>query len=218
VDFLAMLYRVFEETYRVLEPGGRAAINVANLGRRPYVAFSDHVVEMCKEIGFLPRGEIIWVKGAGSSGNSAWGSWRKPTNPTLRDLHEYIIVMSKGRFDRAIKPPERERLGLPYRPTITGPDFMEATLSVWNIRPESAKRIGHPAPFPVEIPRRLIELYTFADDLVLDPFMGAGATAVAAVRTGRRYIGYDLDAGYLEIAQRRIDAELAPPEPEQETA
>ena len=77
-------------------------------------------------------------------------------------------------------------------------------MSIWDILPESARRVGHPAPFPVELPRRLIELYTFAGDLVLDPFMGSGTTAVAAVESGRHFVGFDLSAEYLEIAERRI--------------
>ncbi len=216
-DFLAMLFRVFTETYRVLEPGGRAAIEVANLGRRPYVTLSDLVMQMTREIGFLPRGEIIWKKGAGASGSIAVGSFRSPANPVLRDLHSYILCLSKGRFDRAPSVKARAKAGLPHVPT-TGEDFLRATLSVWDIRPESARRAKHPAPFPVEIPRRLIEFYTFAGDLVLDPFIGSGTTAVAAVTTGRHYVGYELDQGYLDHAQTRIDAALPTAQPDKEAS
>jgi len=88
--------------------------------------------------------------------------------------------------------------------TITRDEFLAATLSVWEIPPESARRVAHPAPFPVALPRRFIELYTYLDDLVLDPFLGSGSTAVAAVETGRRYVGYDIDEAYLRKSSERV--------------
>ena len=93
---------------------------------------------------------------------------------------------------------------------MTTDDFMALTLDVWEIPPESARRVGHPAPFPVELPEQLIRLYTYADDLVLDPFMGSGSALVAAARLGRRYVGYDLDPTYVDIARRRVAIEGAP--------
>ena len=193
-EYLAMLHRVFSETYRVVEPGGRVAVNVANLGRKPYIPLNQYVAALLTEIGFDLRGEIIWQKAKSAGGSCAWGSWRSAKNPTLRDVHEYIIVASKGSY-------ARRRRG---EDTISKEEFLEATVSIWDILPESARRVGHPAPYPVELPRRLIELYTFAGDLVLDPFLGSGSTAVAAVETGRHYVGYDLSDEYLEIAERRI--------------
>lgn len=198
-QYLSLLRTTFKEAYRVLEPGGRAVVNVANLGRRPYISLARHVTEMMDGLGFLPRGEVIWVKAKGASGSCAWGSWRSAANPTLRDVHEYCLCFSKERWDRAKKGAS----------SISADDFMEATLSVWEIQPESATRLGHPAPFPVELPRRFIELYTFVDDLVLDPFMGSGSTAVAAVRSQRRYIGYETNHDYVELARRRIEAEMS---------
>ena len=178
----------------MLEPGGRVAVNVANLGRKPYLALNHRVAAMLEDLGFLMRGEIVWQKAQGAGGSCAWGSWRSAKNPTLRDVHEYILVASKGSF-------RRSRIG---EDTIGREEFLEATVSVWPMAPASARRIGHPAPFPVDLPRRLIELYTFTDDLVLDPFIGSGTTAVAAVETGRHFVGYDVDPSYLEIARARI--------------
>jgi site-specific DNA-methyltransferase (adenine-specific) len=200
-DYLELLKRVLAETYRVLEPGGRVAVNVANLGRKPYLPLNHHVASLLTNVGFLLRGEVIWQKAKAAGGSTAWGSWQSAKNPTLRDIHEYVVVACKETFRRVRRGAD----------TIAKDDFVSSTLSVWDIRPESAKRVGHPAPFPVELPRRLIELYTFGGDLVLDPFIGAGATAVAAVETGRHFVGYDTDAGYLDLARSRIAAVVAPP-------
>lgn len=209
-EYLELLRDVFAECLRALEPGGRIAVNVANLGRRPYRSLSADVIRILEEdLGMLLRGEIVWKKADGASGSCAWGSFRSPTNPVLRDITERVIVASKGRFDRAVAVGERRAQGRPHQPTISTDEFLDATLDVWEIPPESARRVRHPAPFPVELPQRLIELYTFAGDLVLDPFLGSGSTAVAAVRTGRRYAGYDSEPEYLAVAQRRIAEEMA---------
>lgn len=204
-EYLQMLERVFAECVRKLEPGGRIAVNVANLGRRPYRSLSSDVTSILQDrLGLLLRGEIIWQKARGAGGSCAWGSFQSPHNPVLRDLSERIIVASKGRFDRAISRKQRSRQGLPSEASIFKDDFMEATTDVWEIAPESARRVGHPAPFPVELPQRLIELYTYRGDLVLDPFMGSGSTLVAALRNERHYAGYDTEQKYVDAAKRRL--------------
>jgi modification methylase len=209
VEFLTMLRDVFAECRRVLEPGGRLAVNVANLGRKPYRSLSGDVIRILQDdLGLLLRGEVVWRKAKGATGSIAVGSYLSAANPVLRDVTERVVIASKGRFDRAVPRKERERRGLPFENTITKDEFFESTLDVWEIRPEHARRIGHPAPFPVELPERLIHLYTYRDDVVLDPFMGSGSTAVAAVRTGRHYVGYDTDAGYVALAEERIAAAL----------
>ena len=206
LEYLEMLTEVFAECVRKLEPGGRIAVNVANLGRKPYRSLSADVIRILEhDLGLLLRGELIWQKGEGASGSCAWGSFRSASNPVLRDLTERVIVASKGRFDRARSVKRRAAEGLPYESTLMTEDFMALTLDVWSIPPESARRVGHPAPFPVELPEQLIRLYTFEDDLVLDPFMGSGSTLVAAAGLRRRYVGYDLDRSYVEIARRRVE-------------
>ncbi|MGI8940077.1 MAG: DNA methyltransferase [Iamia sp.] len=208
VEYVAMLRDVFAECVRVLEPGGRIAVNVANLGRKPYRSLSADVIRILQDdLGLLIRGEVVWVKARGAGGNCAWGTYRHPANPVLRDVTERVIVAGKGRFDRALDPAARRTAELPHTSTLTGDEFLEATLDVWEMPPESASRVDHPAPFPVALPQRLIELHTYADDLVVDPFLGSGSTAVAAVRSGRRYAGYDLDPAYVAIARRRVRAE-----------
>ena len=201
---------MFAECVRTLEPGGRIAVNVANLGRKPYRSLSSDVIRILEDdLGLLLRGELIWQKAEGASGSCAWGSFRSAANPVLRDISERVIIASKGRFDRAKSVKQRAAEALPWQSTILTEDFMALTLDVWSIPPESARRVGHPAPFPVELPEQLIRLYTFADDLVLDPFMGSGSALVAAARLGRRYIGYDLDAQYVDIARRRVAEAMA---------
>jgi site-specific DNA-methyltransferase (adenine-specific) len=208
IDYLEMIRDTLAVCLRKLEPGGRMAINVANLGRKPYRSLSGDLIGILQNnLGMLMRGEIIWHKAKGAGGSCAWGSYRSPANPVLRDLTERVVVASKGRFDRALNRTTREKRGLPHQPTMTTEDFLEATVDVWEIPAESATRVGHPAPFPVELPRRLIELYTYAGDLVLDPFIGSGTTAVAAVRTARHFVGFDTDESYVALARRRLAAE-----------
>ncbi len=201
-EYLQFLRKVLAETFRVLIPGGRMAINIAGLGRRPFIPLQAHVMMLAIEIGFLPRGEIIWVKAKGKAGSCAWGSWMSASNPCLRDLHEYVLVFSKARFDRAQK-------GIS---TIDRDEFLEATTSVWSIPPESPRRVKHPAPFPEELVDRLVKLYTFEGDIALDPFMGSGTTAVAALKNSRHFVGYETCQEYVASAEARING-LALPKP-----
>lgn len=197
-EYRGVLRRVWVETHRVLVPGGRACINVANLGRKPYIPLHAHVIEDMAGLGFRMRGEVIWDKAASASSSTAWGSWQSASNPTLRDVHEYILIFTKGDFRRE-RPEGRED-------TIGREEFLEFTKSVWAFPTESARKIGHPAPFPLELPYRCIQLYTFSGEVVLDPFMGSGQTALAARRAGRHFVGYEVNRDYLALARRRIAA------------
>ena len=195
-EYRSFLKRVWQEVYRVLVPGGRACINIANLGRKPYIPLHGYAIEDMLDLGFLMRGELIWNKASSASASTAWGSWKSAANPPLRDIHEYILVFSKESFSRK-KPRDR-------RSSISKDEFMLFTKSVWTFPAESARRVGHPAPFPVELPRRLIQLYTFENELVLDPFIGSGATAVAAFSSERHFVGYDVDESYCALAIGRL--------------
>ena len=196
-EYWEMITKVFEEVYRVTESGGRLVINVANLGRKPYIPFSKYFIEIILQIGFLMRGEIIWQKSKGANANFAWGSWLSPSNPVIRDIHEYCLVFSKDSMKNSTKGES----------TIEKEEFMESTLSIWNISPARAKKIGHPAPFPVELAKRFINLYSFKNDLILDPFIGSGSTAIAAKLLNRDYIGYELNPEYVKIAKNRLENE-----------
>ncbi len=197
-EYLDFLGSVWAEVYRVLAPGGRACINVANLGRKPYIPLHMYITRELEKHGFLMRGEVIWNKGASASSSTAWGTWRAATNPVMRDVHEYVMLFSKGSYSR--KAGERKS-------TISPAEFLEYTKSVWNFPAEQANAVGHPAPFPVELPYRLIQLYTFRGDVVLDPFIGSGQTAIAAIRTERRYVGYETVQEYVDLANERIGKE-----------
>jgi len=197
-DYFNLLRTVFQETYRVLVPGGRAAINIANVGRKPYISLNSEVTRIMSEIGFFMRGEIIWQKGASAGGSCAWGSWQSASNPVLRDTHEYIMIFSKSVFKRE-NPTGKEN-------TITRDEFLEYTKSVWEFNTESAKKVKHPAPFPIELPRRLIQLYSFKDDVILDPFMGVGSTAIASLISNRNFVGYEISEEYYNIAKKRIES------------
>ena len=195
-EYRGLLKRVFAETYKKLVTGGRACINLANLGRKPYIPLHSYIIQDMLDIGYLMRGEIIWNKGSSASSSTAWGTWLSAANPILRDIHEYILIFSKEAFDRKSSDGRVS--------TITRDDFLEFTKSVWTFPAESARKVGHPAPFPVELPYRLIQLYTFEDELVLDPFCGAGTACIAALKAGRHYIGYDIEGKYMQLAERRI--------------
>jgi len=194
-EYRLFLKRVWNEVRRVLVPGGRACINIANLGRKPYIPLHAFIIEDMLDLGFLMRGEIIWNKASSGSPSTAWGSWLSAKNPTLRDVHEYILVFSKGMFSRK---------DLGRKSTISKDEFLEFTKSVWTFPAEPATKIGHPAPFPVELPYRLIQLYTFEGEVILDPFMGSGQTAIAAIKTYRHFVGYDINEEYIKLAKKRI--------------
>ena len=197
-EYWKMMKNIFLETFRVTESGGRVVVNVANLGRKPYIPFSKYFTELLIDIGFIMRGEIIWQKSKGANANFAWGSWLSASNPVIRDIHEYCLVFSKDSFKKSSKGES----------TIEKEEFMESTLSIWNINPARAKKIGHPAPFPVELPQKFINLYSYKDDLILDPFIGSGTTAIAAKNLKRNFVGYEIEKEYIDIANKRLEAEV----------
>ncbi|MEO9294557.1 MAG: site-specific DNA-methyltransferase [Nitrososphaera sp.] len=197
-QYRQLLREVFGEVFRVLVDGGRLCINIANVGRKPYIPLHSYVIQDVTAAGFSMRGEVIWNKGSSAGASTAWGSWQSASNPTLRDMHEYILVFSKGSFSRNASG---------RTSTISKEEFLQYTKSVWEFQAESARKVGHPAPFPIELPYRCIQLYTFASDVVLDPFCGVGSTCVAALKSARRFVGYETNAKYVETANQRISAQ-----------
>lgn len=193
-EYWKLIEKCFGEVYRVTESGGRLVVNVANLGRKPYIPFSNMFTDIMLNLGFIMRGEIIWQKSKGANANFAWGSWLSASNPVIRDIHEYCLVFSKDGMSKGIKG----------KSTLEKEEFMDSTLSIWNINPARAKKIGHPAPFPEELVKRFINLYSYEKDLILDPFIGSGTTAIAAKNLNRNYIGYEINENYCDLANKRI--------------
>ena len=141
------------------------------------------------------RGEIIWNKGASAGVSCAWGSFASASNPCLRDVHEYILIFSKI----TNKLEKGEKIN-----TIERSDFVQWSKSIWTFPAVSAKKIGHPAPFPIELPRRLIEFYSYKEDVILDPFIGSGTTALAAIELNRHYVGYEISQEFASLAKEKI--------------
>ena len=195
-EYLDLLTSVLGETYKKLVTGGRACINIANIGRKPYIPLHAMVIEIMLDLGFLMRGEIIWDKSTSAGGSCAWGSWMSASNPVLRDYHEYILIFSKESYSKNKNQEKKD--------TIERDEFIQWTKSVWTFPAVNAKRIGHPAPFPLELPHRLINLYSYEGDVILDPFCGSGTTCIAAKQNNRNYIGYDINEDYIRLAEKRI--------------
>ena len=201
-QYVNFLEDVIKEIERVTVMGGRIAINVGDIGRNPTISIKSHIDKIASDLNLLNRGNIIWIKSGAKAQSNAWGSWRSPSNPVLIETHEYILVYSKGCMKRT-DACNKNKSDI----DITGEQFKEYIKSIWNIYPTKGTNIGHPAPFPVELPYRLMLLYTYKGDIVLDPFMGSGTTAIAAQRLGRNYIGYETNKDYKKLAENRIMSE-----------
>lgn len=194
-DYFSRLNRVWQECYRVIRPGGRIAVNIQPL-------FSDyipthHVISgQLRKLGFLWKAEILWEKNNYNAKYTAWGSWKSPSMPYLKYTWEFIEVFDK---ESHRKTGRREDID------ITSDEFKEWVIGKWSVPPETRmKDYGHPAMFPEEIPRRIMKLFSYRGDIVLDPFNGAGTTTLAARNQGRRFIGIDLSPGYCRTALDRI--------------
>ena len=191
------LAAVSRQAYQALADGGRLVVNVANSGRKPYHDLAGLVGVTLAGAGFELRGHIIWHKGYGVAG-TAWGSTRMASAPSLRDVHEYLIVGQKGAGPLAVA-------GFPRRDDLTGGEFGRLTFSIWEVsvtgREPWQRACKHPAPYPLELARRLVRLYTAPGMTVLDPWAGAGTSCAAALSQGCHAVGYDLSQPYLEAAR-----------------
>lgn len=194
-EYLEWMAKVWRECRRVLCDGGRLCINMGENKRQniTYPTFAAFIMQ-CVKLKMLYRGTIIWNKNSAAR-HCAWGSWKSPANPHLVPRHEYIIVFSKGSYRLCGR---REDID------ISPEQFMEYTRTVWNFGTESRARVGHPAPFPINLPARLIQFYTYRGNTVLDPFAGSGTVGVACKMLGRNYMLIDNSAEYCKLAKKRI--------------
>lgn len=186
----SFLSKIWKECICLLRPGCKLCINIANTRRRPMLP---NVSKLYATIDAEPLGEFIWNKGVGQKG-TAWGSYCNAADITLSDQHEYIIIFRKPGKRKKIKG---------Y--TIEQRNFLSWRNSIWQIPPAKAIQLNHPAPFPEEIPKRLIILYSYEDEVVFDPFVGIGTTCVAAKRLNRKYVGIDTSEKYCDIARQKLE-------------
>ena len=197
-EYLDWMDVIWKECNRVLVDGGRLCININDTGRNPYFPVHADVLSRLRVAGWYLMGNIIWDKMT-SMGTTSWGSWEMASAPSLRGRHEYIIIAGKGGKKKA--PRLAGAQSGPYLNTTEGKEFLSLTNELWRFTPETKR--DHPAPFPYELPSRLIRLFSFVGDVILDPFSGSGTTIKAAQDFGRLGIGIDLVWDYCKLSQRR---------------
>lgn len=192
-DYLNWMKDVFKQCYRVLSNDGRICVNIGD-GKNGKIPTHSDFIQIMKSIGFTPMTTIIWNKN-NTSNRCAWGSYLSAKAPSFPRPFEYILVFQKSNG--------LERIG---ESTITKDEWKEYSNGLWSFAPEmKQKKIGHPAMFPIELPTRLIKKLTYKHDVILDPFMGVGTTAIACLNNDRKFIGIEIDDKYIEIATERID-------------
>lgn len=198
-QYFGKLLSVWKECYRVLKPGGRIAVNVQPLFS-DYIPTHHLISKQLLDLGFLWKTEILWEKNNYNAKYTAWGSWKSPSMPYLKYTWEFIEVFDKK---------THKKVGQKENIDITDDEFKEWVLAKWKMTPEiKMQDFGHPAMFPEELPRRILKLFSYKEDIVLDPFNGAGTTTLVAYKLRRRFIGIDISEKYCEIAKQRIKKEM----------
>jgi modification methylase len=208
-DHLIFIKNVLDECYRVLMPGGWICWNIQECipfppaetkKERECMPLLAHTISLMSDIGFLYEKDIIWYKGKGTATQKLFGSYPYPGLILTSGLTEHIITARKprGKFKRKIDPEIKEKS------ILTKQEWGDWAVDIWDVPPVNAKNKNHPAPYPVEIPRRCIRLNSLWGDLVLDPFMGGGTTAIACSETGRNFVGYEIHKKYIDLSLNRI--------------
>lgn len=194
-SYFEWMNEIWKESKRLLVSGGRLCINFGE-NKRNDIILPPHIyfTNQCINLGLLYRGTIIWSKSTANN-KCAWGSWMSPSNPHIVPSHEYILIFSKDTF-KLQKNDEKI--------DITDKEFVTCTKSIWSITAEKKKKIGHPAPFPKEIPYRLIKFYSYPKNNVLDMFSGSGTTGLVANETNRNFVAIDNSKEYCELALQRF--------------
>lgn len=196
-EYLNFTKEYLTKCYKLTKDDGRFCLNIPldkNKGGQQAV-YAD-ITKIAKDIGWKYHSTIIWNEG-NISRRTAWGSWLSARAPYVIAPVEVIVVLYKKKWRKMNSG----------KSDITKKEFIEWTSGVWNFMGESKKRIGHPSPFPIELPRRCIKLFSFVGDVVLDPFLGSGTTLIACAETGRKGIGVEIDKNYCELAKQRLLAE-----------
>jgi site-specific DNA-methyltransferase (adenine-specific) len=181
----------------ILKPGGRICINVpieTNLTGKRFIQ-SDYI-NILEDSTLIRIANITWDK-RNVTRRTAWGSWKSPVFPCINNPLECILVYCRY---------TPRHLGNKEDIDITRDEFIEYTMGVWDMQPAKKSKVGHPAPFPEELPYRCMKLFSYKNDLVLDPFMGSGTTAIVAKKLGRNYIGFDISPEYCKLANERINS------------
>jgi len=196
-DYLEFTRQWLDNCYAWTKPTGRICVNVSiDKNKNGKMPLSAHLTLAALQVGWKYHATILWNEG-NISRRTAWGSWKSASAPHVIAPVETIIVLYKGEW-------KRERQG---RNDITADEFKEWVLGTWSFGGESARRIGHEAPFPRELPKRCIKLFSFRDDTVLDPFVGSGTTMIEAVANDRRAVGLEKESNYCFLALKRLNEE-----------
>lgn len=194
--YFEWLKKVWKECYRVLKNDGRLIVNIQPLFSK-YIPTHHIISNDILQLGFNWKAEILWEKNNYNCKYCSWGSWKSPSSPYMKYTWEFIEVYCKKNYKHAGK---KENID------ITGEEFKKLVLAKWSFAPErNMKKYGHPAMFPEELPYRCLKLFTYENDVILDPFMGTGTTGVACINTNRNFIGIELDENYFNIAKERIN-------------
>ena len=194
-EYLRWLEKIFRETYKLLKNGGRVCINIGDGKNGAIPTSSDIIHFMSTKLNYIPMSHIIWNKSQ-TGIRTAWGSFKSPSCPSFPTPFEHILIFAK----------ENKKIQYKGNTDLTKQEFIDWSLSLWNFAPETNQRkIGHPAMFPVELPLRCIKMLSYVGAIILDPFMGAGTTGIACKKTGREFIGIELDEHYFEIAKNRTN-------------
>ena len=196
-DYLIFTENWLKKAYQLLADDGRICVNIPlDKNKNGLKSIYADFVNIAKNVGFKYQSTIVWNE-QNISRRTAWGSWLSASAPYVIAPVEMIVVMYKKQWKRLRKGES----------TIERDEFIEWTNGVWTFSGESKKRIGHPAPFPIELPKRCIRLFSYKDDIILDPFLGSGTTLISAYQEGRKAIGVELDKKYVDLAIDRIEKE-----------
>jgi len=196
--YLEFTEKWLKKAYSLTKSDGRMCLNIPmdkSKGRRGagFQSVYADIVNIAQKVGWKYFSTIVWNEG-NISRRTAWGSWLSARAPYVIAPIEVIVIFYKERWQK-IKNGKSD---------MTKKEFMEWTNGVWTFSGESKKKVGHPAPFPVELPRRCIKLFSFVDDTILDPFLGSGSTLIACTLLNRKGIGVEIDEDYCKLAKNRL--------------